>query len=67
MTFAHAYDDEDAGVVLLSDIRDIFNRASADRRNRGLAKDFEATTDSARAFLYAASVMLLVRRIARAS
>jgi transposase len=36
-------------------------------RNRRLAKDFEATTDSARAFLYAASVMLLVRRIARAS
>lgn len=36
-------------------------------RNRRLAKDFEATVDSARAFLYAASVMLLVRRIARAS
>jgi transposase len=33
-------------------------------RNRRLAKDFEATIDSARAFLYAASVMLLVRRIA---
>jgi hypothetical protein len=30
------------------------------------AKDFEATIDSARAFLYAASVMLLVPRIARA-
>ena len=36
-------------------------------RNRRLAKDFEATIDSARAFLYTASVMLLVRRIARAS
>ena len=36
-------------------------------RNRRLAKDFEATGDSARAFLYAASVMLLVRRIALAS
>ena len=36
-------------------------------RNRRLAEDFEATIDSARAFLYAASVMLLVRRIARAS
>ena len=36
-------------------------------RNRRLAKDFEATIDSARAFLYAASVMLLARRIARAS
>jgi transposase len=36
-------------------------------RNRRLAKDFEATIDSARAFLYAASVMLLVRRIARGS
>ena len=36
-------------------------------RSRRLAKDFEATIDSARAFLYAASVMLLVRRIARPS
>jgi hypothetical protein len=36
-------------------------------RNRRLAKDFEGTIDSARAFLYAASVMLLLRRIARAS
>lgn len=35
--------------------------------NRRLAKDFEATIDSARAFLYAASAMLLVRRTARAS
>ena len=35
-------------------------------RNRRLAIDFEATTDSAR-IPYAASVMLLVRRIARAS
>jgi transposase len=34
-------------------------------RNRRLAKDFEATIDSARAFFYAASIMLLVRRIAR--
>ena len=37
------------------------------RRNRRLAKDFEATIASARAFLYAASVMLLVRRLARAA
>jgi hypothetical protein len=36
-------------------------------RNRRLAKDFEATIASARAFLYAASVMLLVRRLGRAS
>jgi transposase len=36
-------------------------------RNRRLAKDFEATIKSATAFLYAASVMLLTRRIARAS
>ena len=36
-------------------------------RNRRLEKDFEATIDSARAFQYAASVMLLVRRIARPS
>jgi len=35
--------------------------------NRGLAKDFENILASARAFLYAASVMLLARRIARAS
>jgi transposase len=34
-------------------------------RNRRLAKDFEASIDSARAFRYAASVMLLSRRIAR--
>ncbi len=36
-------------------------------RNRRSAKDFEATIDSARAFLYAASLMLLVRRIAATS
>jgi hypothetical protein len=30
-TFAHAYHDEDAGVILLSDLRDIFNRTAADR------------------------------------
>jgi putative transposase len=34
-------------------------------RNRRLAKDFEATIASAQAFLYAASVMLLTRRLAR--
>jgi transposase len=34
-------------------------------RNRRLAKDFEATIASAEAFLYAASVMLLTRRLAR--
>ncbi len=34
-------------------------------RNRRLAKDFEATIASATAFLYAASAMLLVRRMAR--
>lgn len=31
VTFAHAYHDEDTGVILLSDIRDIFNRTAADR------------------------------------
>lgn len=36
-------------------------------RNRRLAKDFEATIKSAAAFLYAASAMLLVRRLARAA
>ena len=34
-------------------------------RNRRLAKDFEGTVTSAATFLYAASVMLLARRIAR--
>jgi transposase len=34
-------------------------------RNRRLTKNFEATVDSARAFLYATSVILLVRRLAR--
>src|SRR5271168_3164888 len=34
-------------------------------RNRRLAKDFEGTIASAVAFLYAASVMLLARRLAR--
>lgn len=36
-------------------------------RNRRLAKDFEATINSAATFLYAASVMLLIRRLARSS
>lgn len=36
-------------------------------RNRRLAKDFEATVSSAATFLYAASAMLLIRRIARSS
>jgi hypothetical protein len=36
-------------------------------RNRRLWKDPEATLTSARAFLYAASVMLLTRRLARLS
>jgi len=34
-------------------------------RNRRLAKDFEASVASAEAFLHAASVMLLTRRLAR--
>ncbi len=34
-------------------------------RNRRLAKDFEATVGSAIAFIYAASAMLLIRRLAR--
>ena len=36
-------------------------------RNRRLAKDFEASVASATAFLYAASIMLLVRRSARST
>jgi len=35
-------------------------------RNRRLAKDFEATITSAKAWLYLASVQLLIRRLARA-
>ncbi|WP_331377498.1 transposase [Sphingomonas sp. 37zxx] len=34
-------------------------------RNRRLAKDFEQSIRSATAFLYAASAMLLIRRLAR--
>ena len=36
-------------------------------RNRRLAKDFEASVASATTFLYAASVILLTRRLARSS
>ena len=36
-------------------------------RNRRLAKDFEASVASATTFLYAASVILLIRRLARSS
>jgi putative transposase len=36
-------------------------------RNRRLAKDFEASIASAETFLYAAPIMLLTRRLARAS
>ncbi len=36
-------------------------------RNRRLAKDFEGTIASAEVFLYAASVMLLTRRLARSA
>ncbi len=34
-------------------------------RNRRLAKDFEATIASTKAWLYLASVQLLIRRLAR--
>jgi transposase len=34
-------------------------------RNRRLAKDFGATIESVEAFLYAASSVLLLRRLAR--
>jgi transposase len=36
-------------------------------RNRRLAKDFEGTLESATAILYAASVLLLTRRLARSA
>jgi putative transposase len=34
-------------------------------RNRRLAKDYETLTPTSEAFLYAASVIILLRRIAR--
>jgi hypothetical protein len=43
----------------------VVERTFAWRRNRRLAHDFEATIASATAFLYAASVMLLTRRLGR--
>ncbi len=36
-------------------------------RNRRMSRDFEATIASAKAFIYAASAMLLVRRLARSA
>jgi transposase len=36
-------------------------------RNRRLAKDFEATVASAEAFLYAASIIILLRRLGRST
>jgi transposase len=36
-------------------------------RNRRLAKDFEASVASAEAFLYAVSIMLLIRRLGRSA
>lgn len=36
-------------------------------RNRRLAKDVEATLESAAAFLYAAAAMLMIRRLARSA
>ena len=51
-----------------TELRALIRRMSIEKgRNRRLANNFEATINSARALLYAASVMLLVRRIARAS
>jgi hypothetical protein len=38
-----------------------------DQPQSAAAKDFEATIASVEAFLYAASVMLLTRRLARSS
>jgi transposase len=36
-------------------------------RNRGLVKDCEASIASAEAFLYTASIMLLLRRLGRST
>ena len=36
-------------------------------RNRRMSRNFEATIASAKAFIYAASAMLLVRRLARSA
>jgi transposase len=56
---------DQAGFVLLPRRRVVERFFAWINRNRRLAEDFEARIDSARAFLYAASIMLLVRRIAR--
>ena len=45
--------------VLLNDCNGIVNLAA-----RGLAKDFEASIASAKAWVYIASVQLLIRRLA---
>ena len=60
---AEARKEAGVGIGLADDLRSI--RAAVIKAY--LAGDFEATIASARAFLYAASVMLLVRRLARAA
>jgi transposase len=58
---------EQVGFVVLRKRRVVERFFAGINRNRRLAKDFEATISSAAAFLYAASAMLLIRRLARAS
>lgn len=62
--FTHAWLHVDQ-LWLADDLRG--SGLGAEILGRRLAKDFEATIASARAYLYAAAVMLLVRRIARSA
>jgi len=59
--------DRDGAPVVLCLSRSSFPFLAWISCNRRLWKDPEATLVSARAFLYAASAMLLIRRLARAS
>ena len=59
---------EDPRVTLLDLLREQLELTGTKKgcnRNRRLAKDFEGSIPSANAFLYAACVMLLTRRLAR--
>jgi len=54
------------GFKVLPDFVRIIQGDSIDNRNRRLAKDFEQTIASATAWLFLASIQMLIRRIARA-
>jgi putative transposase len=63
--------DRDGAVLLLSQLLGLFPFISRTfawfGRNRRLSRQFEASLETAIAYLYAASVMLLARRLARSS